>query len=96
MAEIDSRVRILTGALMDRGFSWLAAEIIDTIEGGQLSSDDLDHSVSAQRAALNGRIRMKVGSSSTPVSLPPKTEPLSLCQWEGLAWLGSGIRTRSV
>jgi hypothetical protein len=30
------------------------------------------------------------------VSLPPKTEPLSLCQWEGLAWLGSGIRTRSV
>jgi hypothetical protein len=30
------------------------------------------------------------------LSLPPKTEPLSLCQWEGLAWLGSGIRTRSV
>jgi hypothetical protein len=28
------------------------------------------------------------------VSLPPKTEPLSLCQWEGSAWLGSGTRTR--
>jgi len=30
------------------------------------------------------------------LSLPPKTEPLSLCQWEGLAWLGSGVWTRSV
>ena len=30
------------------------------------------------------------------VSLPPRTEPILLCQWEGLAWLGSGIRTRTV
>jgi hypothetical protein len=25
------------------------------------------------------------------VSLPPRTEPILLCQWEGLAWLGSGM-----
>lgn len=28
------------------------------------------------------------------VSLPPKTEPLSLCHWEGSGWLGSGIQTK--
>jgi DNA (cytosine-5)-methyltransferase 1 len=30
------------------------------------------------------------------LSLPLRTEPILLCQWEDAAWLGSGIRTRTV
>jgi hypothetical protein len=35
-------------------------------------------------------------SDPEEVSLPPRTEPTLLFQWEDAAWLGSGIRTRTV
>jgi hypothetical protein len=56
MADIDRRVRILTDTLMDRGFGWLAAEIIEAIERGRDSADNHDPYVSAQRTTLNQKL----------------------------------------
>jgi hypothetical protein len=52
MANVDYRVRLLTNLLMDRGFAWLAGEIIDSIEIGRPTTADRDHNVTSQRRAL--------------------------------------------
>lgn len=56
MATIDYRVRLLTALLMDRGFAWLASEIIEAIERGRPTSDDQDHNVTLRRRALNAEL----------------------------------------
>lgn len=56
MATIERRVRLLTDVLLDRGFGWLAAEIIAAIEAGIEDSDDIDSAVSLQRSTLNSKI----------------------------------------
>jgi hypothetical protein len=70
MADIDRRVRVLTDILMDRGFGWLAAEIIDAIEAGRNDASDRDPHVTAQRAALNQRLlKGDANPASSPESL---------------------------
>src|SRR5262245_23436028 len=59
MPEIDRRVRTLAEMLMERGFGWLAAEIVQTIEAGHQGSYR-DANVSSQRAALNSRIGKRI------------------------------------
>lgn len=49
MAEIDRRVSILLNALTERGFGWLAAEIIQVIEAGEEQPEEEDDSVADQR-----------------------------------------------
>lgn len=56
MAEIDHRVRLLTDLLMAQGFTWLASEIIATLELGRAAVDDTDHTVSSQREELRGEL----------------------------------------
>jgi hypothetical protein len=63
MAEIDHRVRILINALMDRGFGWLAAEVIEIIERGRPGPIDHDSEVRAQRNALNRNLARGLTSS---------------------------------
>jgi hypothetical protein len=67
MTEIDRRVRILTDILMDRGFGWLAAEIIETIEGGRNNANEEDTDVESQRSALNQRL---LSGDANAVSTP--------------------------
>lgn len=56
MADIDFRVRVLTDLLMNRGFGWLAIEIIQAIEDRGDSLVDRDPNVAAQREDLNARL----------------------------------------
>jgi hypothetical protein len=56
MAEIDHRVRLLTDLLMERGFGWLASEIVTAIEFGRTIVDDTDHTVFDQRKALQAEL----------------------------------------
>jgi hypothetical protein len=55
MADIDHRVRLLIDTLIDRGYGWLAAEIVYSIELRDVS-DEIDEDVFSQRMSLNERI----------------------------------------
>jgi len=67
MANVDRRVRVLTNVLMEHGFSWLAAEIIDTIETGRSTTDDRDHNVDSHRAQLNAALVTKFSSAESAI-----------------------------
>ena len=53
MAAIEPRVRQLLNALMERGFSWLAADIIELIEIGIPVFSEQDQDVAGQRRNLD-------------------------------------------
>lgn len=57
MDGIDRRVRILSDVLLDRGFGWLAVEIIEAIESGREDIEDIDNSVLEQRIVLNQKLQ---------------------------------------
>jgi len=52
MAELDRRVSLLLSALTERGFGWLAAEVIELIERGKGAIEDKDYDVAQQRRQL--------------------------------------------
>jgi hypothetical protein len=65
MADIDRRVRILIDTLIDRGYGWLAAEIVYSIEFRRDGSDEIDKGVSSQRMSLNEKIHAGDASSKS-------------------------------
>jgi hypothetical protein len=75
MATVDYRVRLLTDLLMDRGFAWLAREIIDSIEIGAAPTADRDQNVTSQRRALNVDASRDVPQEDLEESSLPDDEP---------------------
>ncbi len=70
MATVDYRVRLLTNLLMDRGFAWLAREIIDSIEIGAVPTADRDHNVTSQRRGLDASTHEDLEEPSSPDDEP--------------------------
>jgi len=82
MARINPKLEPLLRVLQDQGFGWLSAEILELIERGRTSADDLDYSVAERRSRMRGR---KVrgdkpdqdadGADETPKARVVRTEP---------------------
>src|SRR5260370_42073288 len=70
MATVDYRVRLLTNLLMDRGFAWVAREIIDSIEIGAVPTADRDHNVTSQRRGLDASTTEDLDEPSSPDDEP--------------------------
>ncbi len=72
----------------------------DKVVSGTITDPAVSNPGNIYTSALNEGVVLQVTAKPTlkkgELHLPfsPKTEPLSLCQWEGSGWLGSGIRTK--